>query len=139
MERELAREMQARFNVSVSEWRVIAVTCSFGPATAVDVSSSFEIDPGLVSRAVASLIRNGLVVRESSSRNRKFKIITETPAGREVFEKITAMRTRYFEAILQDLTPKQKLVFDTTLTTIATRVDAQRSPPVDDEPASGLS
>ena len=75
IERETARLMHDSFDLSVAEWRVLALICNTGPASAAEVSAAYEADPGQVSRAVASLIKARLVRRESDSTNRKTKKI----------------------------------------------------------------
>ena len=129
IEREMNRQMHSPYELSVAEWRVLALACSRGPVTAADVTASFEADKGQVSRAVASLIVKGFVMREPESGGRKKKTLTSTPKGREVFELLHARRQEYYRAITRDLPPDAVRAFDDMLTQIACRVDELRRPP----------
>ena len=126
IERETARLMQASFDLSVAEWRVLALICNTGPASAAEVSAAYEADPGQVSRAVASLIKAQLIERESDSANRKTKKIIPTARGKEVFDILRRKREAYYRVILQDLSSTDLKAFDDMLTRIARRVDEQR-------------
>jgi DNA-binding MarR family transcriptional regulator len=126
IEREMNREMQAEYQLSVAEWRVLATTCTNGHASAVDVAASFEADPGQVSRAVAALLRAGLLERETQPGNRKKKHLRPTERGLEIFAVIHRKRQSYYRDILSALGPQELGAFDRALTAIAMRVDAMR-------------
>jgi DNA-binding MarR family transcriptional regulator len=126
IEREMNRELQARYQLSVAEWRVLALTCTNGHASAADVAAAFEADPGQVSRAVAALLRTGLLERETLSGNRKKKALRPTDRGLEIFGVIHRKRQSYYRDILSALDPEELAAFDRALTAIATRVDALR-------------
>jgi DNA-binding MarR family transcriptional regulator len=129
IERETARFMHAQFDLSVAEWRVLALVCNTGPASAAEVSAAYEADPGQVSRAVASLIKSRLVRREPDRPNRKIKKISPTPRGIEVFTALHGKRQAYFRTILGDFSSEELRAFDDMLGRIARRVDDQRTPP----------
>jgi DNA-binding MarR family transcriptional regulator len=126
IEREMNRQMHSPFELSVAEWRVLATTCSSGPASAADVAASFEADKGQVSRAVANLMKKGFIMREPGATGRKKMTLTPTPEGREAFELLHARRQEYYRAIMRDLPPDALKAFDEMLTLIASRVDEHR-------------
>ena len=128
IERELNRAMQASVNISVAEWRVLALTCTNGKSSAAEVIQAYEADRAQVSRAVASLLEAGLVERRAAAGNGRRKDITASPRGREVFETVHRMRQAYFAAILRDFGPEDLRSFDAMLGLIAQRVDEQRTP-----------
>lgn len=129
IEREMNRQMHSPYELSVAEWRVLAMACSTGPVTAADVTASFEADKGQVSRAVATLIRRGFIMREAGASGRKKMTLTSTPPGREVFELLHARRQEYYRAIMCDLPPDALRAFDEMLSLIALRVDEHRRAP----------
>ena len=127
IERELSREMQTSFQMSVAEWRILALTCTEGPISAADVAASYEADPGQISRAVAALIRGGHVKRERLSTDGNRRRITPTPGGREVFDAIHQKRRAYFKTIMRDLSDEDMSALDRMLGQIARRVDEERA------------
>jgi DNA-binding MarR family transcriptional regulator len=129
IERELNRELHAAFQISVAEWRILALTCTSGPMNAADIAASFEADPGQISRAVAVLIRKGLIQRERQIGAGNNKKITPTPHGHEVFEGLHEKRQAYFRTIMRDLSADDTATLERILEMIALRVDEERSAP----------
>jgi DNA-binding MarR family transcriptional regulator len=127
VDRETGRELQAEFNLSVADWRVLALTSTLGGSSAVEICAAFEIDRAEVSRAVARLIKAGLIRREADPGNRTRKIILPTERGRVAFERAVEKRKAYFERIMQDFSPEDLKTFDRMLVTMAQRVDEFRS------------
>lgn len=128
IEREMARDLQVGFNLTVADWRVLATTCSNGSSSAAEIRSVFEADRAEVSRAVARLLKADLIQREPDGRHRQKMRITPTAAGREIFDSIRPMRNEYFEWVLQDLSPEERQSFEKAIKSVALRVDERRAP-----------
>jgi len=126
IERETSRDL-SRFSVTVAEWRVLSQCCSMGSSSAAEICAAFEADRAEVSRAVAGLLKAGLIQREPDSSHRQKMRITPTDAGWEIFEGVRVMRDAYFNEILQDLDPDERKAFNAALHSIAVRVDEQRT------------
>lgn len=127
IERETGRELQAHFNLSVADWRVLGLTNTFGSASAADICSAFEIDRAEVSRAVARLIGAGLIERGHDPAHRGKKRISPTVKGKAIFQRAVKMREAYFAKIMQDLSAEDMQALEKTLRAIALRVDEFRS------------
>jgi len=127
IEREMTREMQSSFQISVAEWRILASICTSGPASAADVAASYEADPGQTSRAVADLMRTGLIERAKSAGGGKKRTISPTDRGREIFAEIHKRRQAYFGKVMRDLSSEDVAVLDSFLDLIARRVDEERA------------
>jgi len=127
IEREMSRQMHSPYDLSVAEWRVLATTCSSGPATATDVAASFEADKGQVSRAVATLIEKGFIMRAAGGGSRR--MLSPTPRGREVFDELHARRQEYYRTIMADIPPEALRAFNDVLSQIARQVDENRKAP----------
>ena len=65
---DIARLYAERFALSVTEWRVIAVLGRYPDLSANEVAERTAMDKVAVSRAVASLIRDGRLKREHERR-----------------------------------------------------------------------
>jgi DNA-binding MarR family transcriptional regulator len=126
IDRETGRELQAHFNLSVADWRVLGLTNTFGSASAAEICSAFEIDRAEVSRAVARLIEAGLVERDDDPRHRSKKQISPTEKGKAIFQRAVKMRESYFTKIMQDLSTEEMKALDQALRAIALRVDEFR-------------
>ncbi|MBO9669132.1 MAG: MarR family transcriptional regulator [Sphingobium sp.] len=126
IDRETARQLQEEVGLSSAEWRVLALICTVGPASAADVGASFEADRAEVSRAVTRLTQAGLIARTQDSANRKKMILSPTDAGKALYLKARGLRQGYFQAIMDDLSATERLDFDGALNRVALRVDDLR-------------
>lgn len=127
IDRETARDLQAAFNITVADWRVLALTCGTGSSSAAEICAAFETDRAEVSRAVSRLLKAGYIQREPDSSHRQKMRIMPTPAGQGVFEGVRTMREGYFNEIMQDLSHEQRISLYDALKCIAVRVDERRS------------
>ena len=126
IDRETGRELQAKFNLSVADWRVLGLTNTFGSASAAEICNAFEIDRAEVSRAVARLIEVGLIERDEDPHHRSKKRISPTEKGKAIFEQAVKLRRAYFEKIMQDLSAEDIKTLDQALRNMALRVDEFR-------------
>ena len=67
----VARVYDKRFNLSIPEWRVIAILGRFPGLSAVEVAERTLMDKVAVSRAVSKLIKNGRIDREFADADRR--------------------------------------------------------------------
>lgn len=126
IDRETSRQLQDEVGLSAAEWRVLALICTAGPASAADVGSAFEADRAEVSRAVTRLTEAQLIARAQDSANRKKMILSPTEAGKNLYVKARGLRQGYFQTIMQDLNASERLDFDGALNRLALRVDELR-------------
>ena len=128
IDRETGRDLQAHFNLTVADWRVLGLTSTFGSASAAYICAAFEIDRAEVSRAVDRLVKAGLLQREDYPRHRSKKKLSTTEKGREIFQAAVKRREEYFSRIMQDLSAEERQTLDNLLRSIALRVDEFRQP-----------
>ena len=126
IERETSRDL-ANLGVTVAEWRVLSQCCSQGSSSAAEICAAFEADRAEVSRAVAGLVKRGLIQREPDGSHRQKMRLTPTEAGWDVFKGVRDMRDAYFNEILQDLTSEERKAFNDAMHHIAVRVDERRT------------
>lgn len=126
IDRESARQLQARSGLTLAEWRVVAFVGTSGRTSAADICTAFEIDRAEVSRALARLVDAGLVAREQDGSNRKRLLLELTPEGQALFERTRQDRVGYFRSILAGLTAEERKLLDTLLHRVAQTLDAGR-------------
>jgi len=86
--RVVARAYQARFGLTVWEWRVIALLGEAEPMTAQALSDIAAMDKVSVSRAVKSLVDRGQVVRAERAADRRSRDLRLTDPGRALYQEI---------------------------------------------------
>jgi DNA-binding MarR family transcriptional regulator len=126
IERDTARDLAASCGLSMAEWQVLALACTYANVSAADVSATVGTDSAQVSRTVVRMIAADIVKRDYDRNSRKQKKITATEKGVALFERGRAVRQEYYSWILQDLTAEERQHFDTVIKTVAMRVDERR-------------
>ena len=87
----VAKAYDKRFNVSIPEWRVIAVIGRFPGLSAVEVAERTMLDKVAVSRAVTKLIKNGHIDREFADADKRRSILNLTDQGKTLHDEIAAV------------------------------------------------
>ena len=99
-----SREFQAtyrdRYGLTRTQWRVMANLGRFGAMTARDICRISHIEKTKVSRAVAGMETEDLLVRTTSDQDRRAENLSLTPKGRAVFAEI-GQRALAFDADLR--------------------------------------
>ena len=90
-----ARLYSEKFNLSIPEWRVMAVLGQQPGLSADEVCSETEMDKVPVSRAVTKLLDKGLLNREFSGRDRRRSILSLSEAGYGMYAQIVPLALSY--------------------------------------------
>jgi DNA-binding MarR family transcriptional regulator len=99
----IAREYAERFDLSVTEWRVIAVLGRFPGVSANEVAERTAMDKVAVSRAVNRLLAAGRIKRETHDDDRRRSVLELTAKGRRVYEQIAPRALAHERALLEAL------------------------------------
>jgi DNA-binding MarR family transcriptional regulator len=84
----VARAYQARFGLTIWEWRVIAVLGEGVPTTAQALCEATAMDKVTVSRAVRSLVDRGLISRRENETDRRSNLLCLTADGESVYGEV---------------------------------------------------
>jgi len=116
----IADDYQRRYDISVTEWRVMAVLARFDGLSAREVAERTAMDKVAVSRALARLVEAGRVHRSIHDDDKRRSVLSLTEAGwtmhdevapmarareREVLAKLDAEERAWLERILDKLQP----------------------------------
>lgn len=99
----IASTYDKRFNLSIPEWRVIAILGRFPGLSAVEVAERTLMDKVAVSRAVSKLIRSGRIDRQFADADRRRSILNLSEEGRKVHDEIAPMALRFEDDLLHGL------------------------------------
>ena len=114
----IADDYQRRYDLSVTEWRVMAVLARFEGLSAREVAERTAMDKVAVSRALARLVEAGRVNRDTHDGDKRRSVLSLTEAGwamhdevapmarareREVLAKLDAEEQRWLTRILDRL------------------------------------
>lgn len=119
IDRQASRKLQADFNISLAEWRVLAFVGVSGPSTAATIGTHGRIDRAEISRAVSALERKGLAIREAHPTNRRKLIIKQTERGAALFEEVRHERQSFFQSMLATIPSEDSDAIERSLTAMA--------------------
>ena len=119
----IARSYERQFNLSVPEWRVMAVLGRFGPLSQNGVGEKTQMDKVRVSRAVARLVKTGRVSRRIDRADRRRAILALTSAGQAIHREIVPHARRVEARLLAGLTPAEREALDQLVAKLEARAE----------------
>ena len=123
----IAKSYETRFQLSVTEWRVIAVLGRFRGLSANEVAERTAMDKVAVSRAVARLLESGRLQRDLHENDRRRSVLELSPAGYEIYEAVAPIALSYESALLEALEPAERELLMKLLDKLSARAgDAER-------------
>ncbi|MEO1251653.1 MAG: MarR family winged helix-turn-helix transcriptional regulator [Pseudomonadota bacterium] len=102
-------------NLTIPEWRVLAVVAQASKVAARDVVARTPMDKMTVSRAVASLEAKAFVLRAVSENDRRVNALSLTKTGRALFDRIATLALDFEDDLLSVLDSEERVVFDRAL------------------------
>ena len=104
----IARQYSQRFGLSIPEWRVMAVLGERPGLSAREVAERTAMDKVQVSRAVASLIEAGRVLRAGDAEDGRVTRLKLSRAGQRVYLEIAPLALKLEETLLAVLTAEER-------------------------------
>ena len=120
----IARQYVERFELSVNEWRAMAILGRYPGISANEVAERTAMDKVAVSRALARLIDAGRVRRSTHGDDRRRSVLELSPRGRKVYEQVAPLALRHEQRLLAHLDAQERDWLDRILTKLD-RVEAQ--------------
>ena len=99
----IAQVYEERFNLSIPEWRVIAILGRYPGLSAVEVAERTVMDKVAVSRAVTKLLKNGRIDRQFADADRRRSILNLSEEGRRVHNEIAPLALQFERELLEGL------------------------------------
>ena len=119
----IARAYETRFQLSVTEWRVIAVLGRFRGLSANEVAERTAMDKVAVSRAVARLLESGRLQRDLHENDRRRSVLELSEAGYAIYESVAPIALSYEQALLEALEPDERETLLKLLDKLAAKAD----------------
>lgn len=108
----IARVYDKRFNLSIPEWRVIAILGRFPGLSAVEVAERTMMDKVAVSRAVTKLVKNGRIDRQFADTDRRRSILNLSDEGRKVHDEIAPLALQFERDLLHGISEEDCETFN---------------------------
>lgn len=110
--RAIAARYAKAFDLSIPEWRVIAVLGRTPNLTAKEIAEATEMDKVAVSRAVARLVTARRVQAHTDAEDARRQILSLTAQGESVHARIAPIALASEEKLLRALSAKEREQLD---------------------------
>lgn len=104
----IADDYQQRHDLSVTEWRVMAVLARFEGLSAREVAERTAMDKVAVSRALARLVEAGRVSRSIHDNDKRRSVLGLTDAGWAIHDDVAPMARAREREVLARLTTEER-------------------------------
>ena len=115
LSRGAALRYRRDFDVSLMEWRILALLGSFAPLTLKQLAKESGLDKSQASRAIADLGRRGLVLRQSGRDDAREVALRLSAGGRRLQEALMAAAHERDVAFEACLSAEERRVMDSAL------------------------
>jgi DNA-binding MarR family transcriptional regulator len=104
----IADDYQRRYDISVTEWRVMAVLARFDGLSAREVAERTAMDKVAVSRALARLVEAGRVSRVTHDDDKRRSVLSLTEAGWDMHDEVAPMARAREREVLARLDAEER-------------------------------
>ncbi len=104
----IARIYDQRFQLSMTEWRVMAVVGNKPGLSARQVADRTAMDKVAVSRAVERLVQSGRLERGTNDEDRRSTVLRLSEQGQQVYREVVPAAREIEQQLLARLTPEER-------------------------------
>jgi len=120
----IAQSYRQEHDISVIEWRILAVLGRFPGLTASEVVERTAMDKVAISRAVKSLMEKDLLQRKTDKVDRRRMRLFITPvAGQQVLNQVIPRAQQYEQGLLEGLSNSEKKDLDKIIEKLQKRAE----------------
>lgn len=109
-----------RFGINRPEWRALVALADLGRATAKDIGAHSAQHKTKVSRAVWALEQRRWLKREPDPDDRRYEILSLTPAGQKAYQALATPMREGEARILDRLSPEERSALQSSLSALET-------------------
>ncbi|UPG91074.1 MarR family winged helix-turn-helix transcriptional regulator [Luteibacter aegosomaticola] len=104
----IADEYQGRFQLSMTEWRVMTILARFPASSATQVVERTRMDKVAVSRAVARLVEAGRIDRGTFDGDKRRSVLNLSEAGWAIHDEVAPLARAHERELLEKLSEDEK-------------------------------
>ncbi|MGB0134867.1 MarR family winged helix-turn-helix transcriptional regulator [Dokdonella sp.] len=104
----IARVYEKRFDLSVTEWRAIAVLGHCSDISAREVAERTAMDKVAVSRAVARLLAKGHIERGTASHDKRQSVLRLSEEGWKIYDQVAPLALEHEQRLLAHLSEEER-------------------------------
>jgi len=123
--RELARTYEAKFNLTIGGWRIIAHLTQESPLTPKQLAQLTGLDQVRITRLVDPLVREGYLRRRENPKDRRSIQISLTQKGTGVYDAMAPVLLDVEDRLMSPLTPEERELFKTLFFKVADNIKSE--------------
>lgn len=104
----IARVYDKRFDLSVTEWRAMAVLGYRTDISAREVAERTAMDKVAISRAVARLLKKGLIERSTSRHDKRQSMLRLSDEGWKIYDQVVPLALDHEKRLLAHLDAEER-------------------------------
>lgn len=105
---DIAKLYADRFGLGVTEWRVLAVLGRYPGLSASELAERTAMDKVAVSRAVASLLADGRITRDTHDADRRRSVLELSEEGQRVYAEVAPAALAYERRLLANFAAEDR-------------------------------
>ena len=114
--RDLARQYEQKFGISIPEWRVLAHLAQNRDVSVREIHERVDMDKSKVSRAAARLESLALIEKREHAGDRRLVDLRLTARGRALFAEIAPLALAFEADLFAALDAEERRVFERVMT-----------------------
>jgi MarR family 2-MHQ and catechol resistance regulon transcriptional repressor len=107
-----------------TDFRILEALLNKGPLPVNTIGPRVYLTPGSISVAIDRLLDRGLVSRVESPEDRRVRIVSLTPKGKESIGPIFRKHSAEIRNVFADVSPKELRALETTLKKVGKRAES---------------
>ena len=107
-----------------TDFRILEALLNKGPLPVNTIGPKVHLTPGSISTAVDRLVERGLVGRVESPEDRRVRIVSLTPKGKELITPVFRKHSGEIGKVFSDASPKELRSLETILKRIGKRAES---------------
>jgi DNA-binding MarR family transcriptional regulator len=123
MARVFAENYQGSFNLTIPEWRALAIIAEAGTLSPTAIGQRTAMDKVKVSRATQSLVTKGLLRQSQDPADGRGRLLRLTRKGETTHAKMVPLAAKLEAALFDDLSRADVAALNRVLTKIITRLE----------------
>ncbi|WP_439098882.1 MarR family winged helix-turn-helix transcriptional regulator [Bowmanella dokdonensis] len=103
----LAEQYSKQFDLSIPEWRILAILGEEESLSAVEIVQRTAMDKVAVSRAVKKMLDKGRLIKAQDDKDNRRFALALSEAGRNLYSEVVPIAIAYEEKLIADLSAEQ--------------------------------
>ena len=121
--RSLAERYSRQFDLTIQEWRILAILGEKPGLTAREVGDLASLDKVNISRATDKLEKAGRIKRKVVAEDRRAFSLYLTESGQDILDRIIPLASGYEDLLLDSFSPEEIEQLDSFLNRLDARAD----------------